>query len=81
MGTRGVDAVVSGFARNNEEHLGRAIGLAAVVANLPGVGDIPARRVHELVDQMMLVFVGTKSDTRSAARRIAGIVLSAAKAK
>ena len=79
MGTQAVEAVIGGFAKNNEEHLGRAIGLAAVIASLPGVQNLTAERVHELVEQMMLEFVGTKSDTRAAARRMVSIVLSAAK--
>jgi hypothetical protein len=79
MGTQAVEAVIGGFAKNNEEHLGRAIGLAAVISSLPGAQNITAERVHELVDQMMLEFVGAKSDTRAAARRMASIVLSAAK--
>ena len=79
MGTEAVEAVIGGFAKNNEEHLGRAIGLAAVISSLPGVQNITADRVHELTDHMMLEFIGTKSDTRSAARRMAAIILSDAK--
>jgi hypothetical protein len=75
-----VEAVASGFAKMNEDHLGRAIGLAAIVASLPEVREVPIQRVHELIDRMMLEFVGAKSDTRYAARRMVGIVLSEAKA-
>jgi hypothetical protein len=76
MAEKSVDAVLAEFARNREEHLGHIIGLAAVVASIPGVESAQINRVREIIDETMLDFVGAKSDTRVAARSIAERVLA-----
>lgn len=72
----GVEAVQAEFARTREEHLGHIIGLASVVACMPGVESIEVNTVRGMIDQLMLQFIGAKSDTRVAARSIADKVLS-----
>ena len=72
----GVEAVQAEFARTREEHLGHIIGLASVVACIPGVESIQANMVRGMIDELMLQFIGAKSDTRAAARSIADKVLS-----
>jgi hypothetical protein len=68
--------VLAEFARAREEHLGHVIGLASVIACIPGVESIQANAVRGVIDELMLQFVGAKSDTRTAARGIADKVLS-----
>ena len=70
------EAVLSAFARSREEHLGHVIGLASVVACIPGTETVQANTVRAIVDELMLQFVGAKSDTRAAARSIADKVLA-----
>lgn len=77
--TEGVEAVQAEFARTREEHLGHVIGLASVVACIPGVEGVQTKRVRGVIDELMLQFVGAKSDTRIAARSIADKVLSLAR--
>jgi len=72
----GVEAVQAEFARTREEHLGHIIGLASVVACMPGVESIQVNMVRGMIDELMLQFIGAKSDTRAAARSIADKVLS-----
>jgi hypothetical protein len=78
MAGDGVEAVMAEFARGREEHLGHIIGLAAVIASIPGVETVQIDKARSLIDGMMLQFVGAKSDTRQAARSIVKTVLSAA---
>jgi len=74
--TEGVEAVQAEFARTREEHLGHVIGLASVVACIPGIESVETNRVRGMIDELMLQFVGAKSDTRSAARSIADKILA-----
>jgi len=74
-----LEAISAEFARMREEQLGHAIGLAAVVACIPGVEGVHAGRVRGVIDELLLQFVGAKSDTRAAARSIADKVQSLSK--
>ena len=67
------------FARTREEHLGHIIGLASVVACIHGVEEAQVNKVRATIDELMLQFVGAKSDTRTAARSIANKILSIAR--
>jgi hypothetical protein len=78
MAGDGVEAVMAEFARSREEHLGHIIGLASVIASIPGVDKVQIDNARSLIDSMMLQFVGAKTDTRQAARSIVKMVLSAA---
>jgi hypothetical protein len=79
MAGNGIEAVLAEFARTREEHLGHIIGLASVIACIPGVDQVQIDSVRSVIDSMMLQFVGAKTDTRQAARSIAKRVLSATK--
>jgi len=72
----GDEAVLAAFARSREEHLGHVIGLASVVACIPGTETVQANMVRAIIDELMVQFVGAKSDTRAAARGIADRVLA-----
>jgi len=76
MTSTDIEVVSAEFARTREEHLGHIIGLAAVIACIPGVESMQAARVRGAIDELMLQFVGAKSDTRTAARSIADKVQS-----
>jgi hypothetical protein len=76
MASGDIEAVLAEFARTREEHLGHIIGLASVVACIRGVEDTQVSRVRGAIDELMLQFVGAKSDTRKAARSIADKILS-----
>jgi hypothetical protein len=76
MTETGTEAVLAELARTREEQLGHVIGLAAIMACIPGVERIDANAVRGVIDEMLLQFVGAKSDTRAAARRMADKVLS-----
>jgi hypothetical protein len=79
MAEQSVEAVLAEFARSREEHLGHVIGMAAVLACIPGANRIDANAVRGVIDEFMAQFVGAKSDTRTAARRIADKVLALAR--
>ena len=72
----GDEAVLAAFARSREEHLGHVIGLASVLACIPGTETVQANMVRAIIDELMVQFVGAKSDTRAAARSIADRVLA-----
>ena len=76
MAETGTEAVLAELARTREEQLGHVIGLASIMACIPGVEKIEIAAVRGVIDDMMLQFVGAKSDTRVAARRMADKVLS-----
>ena len=76
MAAGDIEAVLAEFARTREEHLGHIIGLASVVACIHGVEEAQVNKVRSTIDELMLQFVGAKSDTRAAARSIANKVLS-----
>jgi len=76
MAETGTEAVLAELARTREEQLGHVIGLASIIACIPGVERIEPNAVRGVIDELMLQFVGAKSDTRVAARRMADKVLS-----
>jgi hypothetical protein len=80
MAVEGTEAVLAEFARTREEHLGHIIGLASIIACIPGAAHVEVNTVRGLIDEMMLHYVGAKSDTRKAARSIAEMVIRRATA-
>lgn len=79
MSEQSVEAVLAEFARSREEHLGHVIGMAAVLACVPGVNRIEANAVRGVIDELVAQFVGAKSDTRVAARHLSDRVLALAR--
>jgi len=78
MAGAGDQSVLAEFARSREEQLGHAIGLAAVIACMPGARSVEINAVRGVIDELLFQFVGAKSDTRAAARSIAEKVLALA---
>jgi hypothetical protein len=67
------------MATATEEQRGALIGIAAVVACLPGVATVPAATVREYVDAMVKGKPGDEDEIAASAFRMAQEILAAAR--